>query len=94
MDLPFSSIVFHFVALIMKKTPLLLVLFLPLWMMHTTPEMYLNGTSSTTRMLVVSGPHVQFFGNPCQCLGYFSPKHKDAKISVNHLNPVMLVFIR
>ena len=28
-----------------------------------------------------------------QCWGYFSPKHKDAKIFGNPLNPVMLVFI-
>ena len=26
--------------------------------------------------------------------GYFRPKHKDAKIFVNHLKPVLLVFIR
>ena len=25
--------------------------------------------------------------------GYFCPKHKDAKIFINHLNPVKLVFI-
>ena len=30
---------------------------------------------------------------PVQCWGYFCPKHKDAKIFENHLNPVMLVFI-
>ena len=28
-----------------------------------------------------------------QCWGYFRPKHKDAKIFENHLNPVKLVFI-
>ena len=28
-----------------------------------------------------------------QCLGYFCPKHKN-KFFENHLNPVMLVFIR
>ena len=28
-----------------------------------------------------------------QCLSYFRPKHMDAKIFENHLNPVMLVFI-
>ena len=31
---------------------------------------------------------------PFNAIGYFLPKHKDAKIFENHLNPVMLVFIR
>ena len=30
---------------------------------------------------------------PFQCWGYFLPKHMDAKIIENPLNPVMLVFI-
>ena len=34
------------------------------------------------------------FFKPFQCIGYFNPKHKDAKIFEIHLNPVMLVFIR
>ena len=29
-----------------------------------------------------------------ECHGYFHPKHKDANIFENHLNPAMLVFIR
>ena len=31
---------------------------------------------------------------PFQCWGYFHFKHMDEKIFVNHLNPVILVFIR
>ena len=31
---------------------------------------------------------------PFQCLDYFCSKHNDAKIFENHLNPVILVFIR
>ena len=31
--------------------------------------------------------------NPYADGGYFRPKHKDATIFENHLNPVMLVFI-
>ena len=31
---------------------------------------------------------------PFQCWGYFRSKHKDAIFFENHLNPVMLVFIR
>ena len=30
---------------------------------------------------------------PFQCWGYFRPKHKNANISKNHRNPIMLVFI-
>ena len=30
---------------------------------------------------------------PFRCWGYFHPKHKDATIFENHLNPVILVFI-
>ena len=33
------------------------------------------------------------FSNPSNDKSYFCPKHKDAKISENHLNPVMLVLI-
>ena len=32
-------------------------------------------------------------GSPFQCWDCYWPKHKDAKIFENHLNPVMLVFI-
>ena len=31
--------------------------------------------------------------NPSNALGFFRPKHKNAKIFENHSNPVMLVFI-
>ena len=35
-----------------------------------------------------------YVDQPFQSWGYICPKDKDAKIFENHLNPVMLVFIR
>ena len=36
----------------------------------------------------------EFISNPSNAKGYIRPKHKDEKIFENHLNQVMLVFIR
>ena len=49
-----------------------------------------NPFFDSTSIINLFMPSVHY---PYQCWGYFRPKHKDANIFENHLNPVILVLI-